>query len=64
MVKSPRNVAYVEGITRKLEQGDLKLRVGVFPIPVQVASMKAGGNVFLMKNLPKSYVASTYKRAP
>eukprot|EP00904_Undaria_pinnatifida_P014246 jgi/Undpi1/9952/HiC_scaffold_28.g12406.m1 len=29
VVKSPRNVAYVEGITRKLEQGDLKLRVRV-----------------------------------
>lgn len=27
VVKSPRNVAYVEDITRKLEQGDLKLRV-------------------------------------
>ncbi|CAM9700468.1 unnamed protein product, partial [Sphacelaria rigidula] len=27
VVKSPRNVAYVEGVTRKLEQGDLKLRV-------------------------------------
>ncbi|CAM9478004.1 unnamed protein product [Ectocarpus sp. 6 AP-2014] len=29
VVKSPRNVAYVEDITRKLEQGDLKLRVRV-----------------------------------
>eukprot|EP00752_Nemacystus_decipiens_P004195 g3834.t1 len=29
VVKSPRNVAYVENITRKLEQGDLKLRVRV-----------------------------------
>ncbi|CAM9404672.1 unnamed protein product [Scytosiphon promiscuus] len=29
VVKSPRNVAYVEGVMRKLEQGDLKLRVRV-----------------------------------
>lgn len=27
VVQSPRKVAYVEGVTRKLEMGDLKLRV-------------------------------------
>jgi len=30
VVKSPRNVAYVENTIRKLEQGDLKLRVRCF----------------------------------